>query len=435
MAYRKTPHKINNLRWVIVFLAFLGIFINYIDRANLSIALPYMTEELDIRPEAAGLVLGAFFWTYALLQIPFGWLVDKFGTRGIFSFSALWWSIFTMLTAVSKGTTSLLGFRLALGVGEAGAFPSAAKTVSRWFPKQERAFASGVYNSGARVGTALSLPIVTVIISFLGWKGSFIVTGALGVVWAIVWFWFYRDPHDHPNVTQKELDYIIEGGANTIDEIIKTNPEEESVKWRDLFRYQIIWGIVIGYSCISFIMYFFITWFPTYLINSLGFSLLEVGIYGAIPGIAAFAGQLIGGYVSDELVRRGVSITKARKSCIVSGTLFSTVIGLAAFTNSPVVALALLSLSFAGVTFADGSIWALPADISPKDRNWAGSIAGIQNSFSNLAGIASPAVIGFLVGLTGNFVLGLIVSSAVAIFGALVFIFMVKEIKPLEPLK
>lgn len=432
----KGRKKIKNVRWFIVSLAFIGIFINYVDRANLAVALPYMSDELNINPAAAGLILGAFFWTYAPFQIPFGWLADKLGSRLVFAASAVWWSVFTMLTALSRGFTSLLALRLFLGIGEAGAFPSATKSVSRWFPQQERAFASGIYNSGARVGTALALPIVTVIIAYLGWKASFIITGGIGVLWAIVWFWFYRDPYDHPNVTEEEIRYIEAGGANTYDlpeEELKA--EGESIRWRDLFRYRTVWGITIGYSCISFIMYFFITWFPSYLVNSLGFSLLEMGIYGAIPGIAALIGQLAGGYVSDMLVKRGVSVTKARKSCIIGGTLFSTVIGLAAFVDSPMLALVLLSISFASVTFADGSIWALPADISPKGKNWSASIAGIQNSFSNLAGIASPAIIGFLVGMTGNFALGLIVSGLVAVVGALVFIFMVGEIEPLDPEK
>jgi ACS family glucarate transporter-like MFS transporter len=432
----KGKKKIKNIRWLIVSLAFLGIFINYVDRANLSVALPYMQEELNISPGAAGLILGAFFWTYAPFQLPAGWLADKLGARIMFTVAAAWWSIFTAFTALSRGFLSLMSLRLLLGIGEAGAFPSATKTVSRWFPKQERAFASGIYNSGARVGTALALPIVTAIIAYIGWKASFIITGGLGIIWAIVWFWFYRDPREHPNVSQEELDYIEEGGADTFDQVTKVSDTDKgSIRWRDLFRYKEVWGITIGYSCISFIMYFFITWFPTYLVDSLGFSLLEVGIYGVIPGIAALIGQLAGGYVSDSLVRRGVSITKARKGCIIGGTLFSTVIGLAAFVDSPIFALVLLSISFASVTFADGSIWALPADISPKEKNWSASIAGIQNSFSNIAGIASPAIIGLLVGLTGSFAAGLIVSGVVAIIGSLIFIFMVGEIKPLDPLK
>lgn len=432
----KGRKKVKNVRWLIVSLAFLGIFINYVDRANLSVALPYMNDELNISPGAAGLILGAFFWTYAPFQLPFGWFADKVGARIVFAASAAWWSVFTAFTALSRGFTSLMALRLLLGIGEAGAFPSATKSVSRWFPKQERAFASGIYNSGARVGTALALPLVTVIIAYLGWKASFIITGGLGLVWAIVWFWFYRDPHEHPNVTEEELEYIEAGGANTYDAPEEElDSEVESIRWRDLFRYRTVWGITLGYSCISFIMYFFITWFPSYLVNSLGFNLLEVGIYGVIPGIAALIGQLAGGYVSDSLVRRGVSLTKARKGCIIGGTLFSTVIGIAGFIDSPVLALILLSISFASVTFADGSIWALPADISPKGKNWSASIAGIQNSFSNLAGIASPAIIGMLIGMTGSFALGLIVSGLVAVLGALIFIFMVGEIKPLDPIK
>jgi MFS family permease len=178
-----------------VILAFLATSINYIDRANLGVAVPFMEKELHIGEASMGLILGAFFWTYAVFQLPAGYYVDRLGARLMYSVAVVWWSIFTAATALARGFASLFAFRLLLGIGEAGAYPSNAKVVSEWFPRQERAFATSIFDSGARVGTALSLPIVTAVIAAFGWRTSFVVTGVLGLIWVVFWIWLYRSPH------------------------------------------------------------------------------------------------------------------------------------------------------------------------------------------------------------------------------------------------
>lgn len=424
------------LRWLIIFLAFVGITINYVDRANLAVALPYMTDDLNLSPGQAGLILGVFFWTYALFQIPLGWLVDRTGVRLMFAVSVVWWSIFTAATALTRGFASLLAFRLLLGVGEAGAFPSCARVVEQWFPKQERGLASGIYDSGARGGTLIATPLVAAVIAALGWRLSFVVTGALGLVFVVFWVWLYRSPRKHHMISQEELEYIEAGGAHTRDyERQQQRSNDNSVRWRDLFLYRTVWGMALGFFCESFIIYFFITWFPTYLVNARGFSLLELGFFGTIPALVAFAGNWLGGFVSDSLVRRGTSLTMARKGCIVGGLLLSSVIALAAVVPSAGLALVLLSISFGSLAFATSSIVALPADVAPVSvegaGSWAGSIMGIQNGVANLAGFASPVVLGFVVGVTGSFVAGLVIAGAMAIVGSLIYLFVVGPIEPL----
>ncbi|MER5439738.1 MFS transporter [Streptomyces sp. NPDC002790] len=419
----------SRVRWVMIWLAFAGLLISYVDRANLSVALPYMTHDLNIDPALSGLLLGAFFWTYSLFQIPMGWLVDRFGSRMLYAAAVAWWSLITVAMAAVRGLGTLIGARLLLGIGEAAAFPACTKVVERWFPRQERGTASGIYDSGARGGTLLATPVVTALIAVVGWRGSFVITGALGLIWVVFWLKMYREPREHPKVNAAELAHIEAGQAQETD----APADAPQPRWQDLLRYRTIWGMALGFACQSFVIYFFITWFPSYLVEARGFSLLSLGILGMIPAITAFIGNFVGGWATDALVRRGHSLTLARKSCIVAGMLVSSVIGLAAVVDSSAMALILLSLSFGGVTFATSSIVTLPADVAPvSTRPWASTIQGFQNSLSNLAGVASPFVIGLLYSRTGSFTGGLVAAAGVAVAGCLVYLFMVGDIEPLK---
>jgi len=279
---------------------------------------PFISREFSLGPEQMGLILGAFIWTYAIFHLPAGWFIDKLGPRIMYAFAVAWWSVFTALSAVASGFTSLFGYRLGLGVGESAAYPANAKVVSRWFPIRERAFATSIYDSGARVGTAVSIPLVAFIIAGLGRRASFVITGVIGFIWVVVWFLYYRDPHEHRRVSAEEIAYI---------EADHDRPEHQpggatpapSISRSDLFRYRTIWGMTLGFFCLSLVIYFFITWIPTYLIQARHFTLLSFGIYGEIPALVAIVGGWAGGLYSDRLLRRGASLTKARKVCLVGG--------------------------------------------------------------------------------------------------------------------
>src|SRR3954453_19652403 len=415
------------VRWIIVGLCFAGLTVNYVDRANLSVALPSMSKELGFGPEVEGLVLGAFFLSYALLQLPVGHLVDRFGARIMFAISGLWWSLFTAATALVGGVASLLGFRFALGAGEAGGYPASAKAVSEWFPVRERAFATSIYDSGARAGTALALPVVTALIAWLGWRASFAITGVLGLIWVVAWALFYRSPREHPAANEAEVAYIEEGGARSVE------PEAgaSEIRWRDLFRYRTVLGMMLGFFCLNYVIYFFITWFPSYLVDARHFDLLKLGVFGVLPALVAMPGGWIGGLVSDSLVRRGKSLTVARKVPLVGGMLFASVIALAVVVPSAAMALALLSVCYASLTFAAASVWSLPADVAPTPAH-VGSIGGIQNFASNLAGVLGATTTGVLISATGrSYMAALGLSGAFAIVGALSYLLIVGRIEPL----
>nr|WP_294553948.1 MFS transporter [uncultured Rhodopila sp.] len=411
-------------RWTMILLCCLANTINYIDRANLAVAAPIMQRELGFDAATMGIILGGFFWTYSFMQMPFGWFADRFGARISLSLAVVWWSVFTALTSVARGAFTLLGCRLLLGVGEAGAYPSCAKVAANWFPRSERALASSIFDSGSRIGAALSLPLVAWLISAFSWQTSFIVTGMLGVVWAVVWIVVYRDPENHRSVTPEQLARLqAERGTKAAD-----GPK---VPWSSLFRYRTVWGMMIGFFCLNFVIYFFITWFPTYLVQARGFSMKELGTLGLLPGLVAIPSGWLGGFTSDALYRHGWSLTAARKTCLVGGMLMSSVITLSVFAPNVYLALVCFAIAYGSLAFTAASIWSLPGDVAPTPAHVA-SIGGIQNFASNLAGIVTTMFTGVMLTITsGSFIVPLTVAGVFCVLGAATYLFMVGEIAPL----
>jgi ACS family D-galactonate transporter-like MFS transporter len=413
-------------RWTMILLCFLASTINYIDRANLAVAAPFIQREFGIDALTTGFILGAFFWTYSAMQMPWGWFADRFGARLAMVAAVLWWSVATALTAAARGVSTILGCRLLLGFGEAGAYPSCTKVVASWFPRTERALASSIFDSGSRVGAVLSLPLVTWVIGSFGWRTSFVVTGLLGVIWAVFWLGMYREPEAHRSVTPAELERLQAARGRPGDV-----PGQAKLPWRSLFRYRTIWGMMIGFFCLNFTIYFFITWFPTYLVQARGFSLAQLGTLGMLPGLLAIPAGWLGGLSSDALFRRGWSLTAARKTCMVGGMLMSSVITLSAIAPNVYVALGCFAVSYGSLAFAAASIWSLPSDVAPTASHVA-SIGGIQNFASNLAGIVTTTFTGLMLTITrGSFVVPLAVAGVMCVIGAAAYLFVVGRIEPL----
>lgn len=408
------------MRWVVIFFCFLAIAVNYIDRANLAVAAPEIEKALNIGPAEMGLIMSGFFWTYALMQMPFGWFVDRVGARIALPLAVGWWSLFTAVTAFSSSVAGMFGCRLLLGVGEAGAYPSCAKLVSQWFKPAQRALATSIFDSGSRVGSALSIPVVALIISELGWKAAFVITGLLGVVWIVGWLIIYRAPA-HADMT----------GEHDVVHTPQARAAGNDVSWGSLFRHRTLWGMMLGFFCLNFVIYFFITWFPSYLVQTHGFSLKSLGTLGMIPALIAIPGGWLGGFVSDALYRRGWSLTAARKTCMVGGMLMSSAITLSAFTTNVYLVLIFFGISYGSLAFAAASIWSLPGDVAPTPRHVA-SIGGIQNFASNLAGIVITTFTGVMLAITkGSFTIPLVVAGGVCFLGAFSYLVLVGKIEPL----
>ncbi|KVD95448.1 MFS transporter [Burkholderia stagnalis] len=420
------------IRWAMIFMCFLANVINFIDRANLAIAAPSIRAELGLDAVGMGLVLSAFFWTYAFLQLPAGWFIDKVGVRVSLALAVGWWSAFTVATGAARGLAQLVGVRLMLGVGEAAAIPSFAKVAFNWFPRSERGLASSIFDSGSRVGSALSLPLVAWLISLVGWRGSFVITGGIGIVWALAWWFIYRDPERYRAIAPDAVDALLaQRGAPAA----APAADGAKVSWLDLFRYRTIWGMMIGLFCLNFAIYFFITWFPSYLLQSRGFSLASLGTWGMLPALLAIPGGWLGGYVSDSLFRRGWSATAARKTCLVLGMLMSSSIALSAFVENVWACLALFALAYASLSFAGANVWTLVGEVAPTPAHVA-SIGGIQNFAGNLAGIFITTFTGVMLSITkGSFAVPLAVAGALCIVGALSYLFVVGKVEPLPVLR
>ena len=412
------------IRWLFIWLCFLANAIGYIDRANLAIAAHGIRGELGIDATQMGLILSAFFWTYAFMQMPAGWIVDRIGVRISLTVAVIWWSLFTMATGAARNVVHFFGARLMLGLGESATMPSFTKTAFNWFPRRERGLACGIFNSGSVAGNVVSLPLVTVLIAATGWRGAFIVTGIIGLVWALAWWFIYRDPERYRAVAPAEVDALLAERAAPV--------KAAHIPWSSLFRYRSIWGLMIGMFCLNFAIYFFITWFPSYMQEARGFSLTRLGTLGMLPGLMGIVGSQAGGYASDWLLSRGWSRTAARKTCLVGSMLLASSIGLSAVVENIYVCLALFALAYASLSVAGATVWTVVSEMAPTPGHVA-SISGINNFAGNLAGIMITTFTGLMVTLTsGSFLIPLAVAGGGCVVGALSYLFLVDRIEPLE---
>jgi len=423
----RTTTPRSKVRWTVAGLMWAAIAINYIDRTVLSVAAPHIQSEFHLSSVELGVVMSAFFWSYALLQLPAGMLADRFGQKKVLGFAVLWWSLATAMTGLAKGFVSLVTLRVALGAGEAGAYPSNAGITAKWFPSKERATVAGIFDSGSKLGGAIALPLIAFLLSVLDWKMTFAVTGLLGIVWLAFWQRSFTDsPADHRGVNAAELEHIREGkAAHTHD------GEFERPQWRKLFAHRNVWAMCIGFFMINYNSYFFITWLPTYLVKARGFSLMQMGIMASLPLLASIVVEIFAGWLSDRLYSSGrLSLTATRKLFLVIGLVMASSIGLAAFAQSALVAVLLLCVAKSGTTVAASQVWALPGDIAP--RGAVSMVAGVQNMVSNIGGVVGPIVTGAIVGATGSFVPALVVSSALIGIAILNYLFLMGKVEPIR---
>ena len=418
--------KRSNARFVVLALITFATFLNYLDRAVMGVAAPSMTAELGISPALLGIILSAFSWTYAFAQIPGGMILDRLGTRLTYAFSLASWSFFTLLHGIAPNVTSIIFFRLGLGVAEAPCFPTNSRVLSTWFPQHERARANAVYSVGMYAGVAFFSPVLFWITGTWGWRALFLSAGAVGILYALVWYVSYREPQHSRSVNQAELDHIEAGGGLAYSGAAV--PFEWRLVKRLLAKRQIL-GASIGQFCGNSTLVFFLTWFPTYLATERGMDWIKSGFYTVLPYIAATAGVLLGGIVSDVIIRRTGSVSLGRKLPIVSGLLLASTIILANYVDSNTLVIVVMSIAF----FGQGMVnlgWTLISDVAPKPL--IGLTAGVFNLCTNLAGIITPLVIGFVVEATGSFYGALAYIGTLALVGAASYIFIVGDVHRVE---
>ncbi|HEY5392686.1 MAG TPA: MFS transporter [Hanamia sp.] len=423
--------KPTRIRFAILAGIFINVVINYMDRSNISVAAPMITEEFHLSTVQLGYIFSAFGWTYALLQIPGGILTDRFGPRIIYTFSLVLWSVVTIAQGFAKGFASLFGLRMAIGVFEAPSYPTNNRIVTSWFPDKERASAIGVYTSGQFIGLAFLAPVLTALEQYAGWKGLFIITGIVGIIWGISWYFFYRDPADSSRVNEAELKYIEEGGGLVDEKKNLDKAKPAPFQWNDLkevFSHKKLWGIYLGQFAVGSTLWFFLTWFPTYLVKYRHINFIKSGFLSSLPFLAAFVGILLAGFLSDYMIKKGVSMSVARKTPIITGLLLSMSIIGANYVSSPALIILFMCIAFFGNGFASIT-WVFVSTLAPK--HLVGLTGGVFNFIGGLAGIIVPAAIGYIVS-DSNFTPAIILITVIAALGAICYIFLVGKVERVE---
>jgi MFS transporter, ACS family, D-galactonate transporter len=415
--------KATRVRLLILALLTLGTMINYLDRTVISVAAPSMSKELGLNAAVMGIVFSAFSWTYAAAQIPGGVFLDRVGARLTYFWSVTVWSVFTFLQGLTTGLGTLIAYRMGLGVAEAPCFPANSRVLAIWFPQQERARANSVYSVGQYFGLAFLSPVLFAITAAFGWRALFMIVGAAGVLFGVLWLAAYREPDKSRTVNQAELDHIEAGGG------LGHLAPKRAFRWADirfLFSQRQIVGASIGQFAGNSTMVFFLTWFPTYLATERQMAWLKVGFYAVLPFIAASIGVVVGGWISDHLLRKTGNATLARKLPIIAGLLLASCIVAANFLDDNRLVIAVLSVAF----FGQGMVnlgWTLITDVAPKPL--IGLTGGVFNLCANLAGIVTPLVVGFIVAATGSFFYALAFIAVVALIGAFAYIFILGPVK------
>lgn len=430
--------RIGRVRWTVLAVLFVVTLINYADRATLSLAAPVLTKDLDIDPLQLGIVFSAFGWAYVLAQVPGGWLLDRFGAPRVYLIAITTWSLFTAAQGAVvwlSGMTAiatLFALRFCMGLSEGPSFPGNARIVAAWFPARERGTASAIFNSAQYGATVVFAPIMGGIVFYFGWPWVFVAMGVAGLLAAGLWTKTVYEPRDHPRLSGPELNMIVEGGA-LVDGPVGASPSETDRaetkrKLAVLLGTPTLWGLYLAQFFINALTYFFITWFPVYLVEERGLSIVKAGLFATVPAACGFVGGVLGGLFSDWLLRRGATLTVARKVPVVVGMLLALSILGCNYSDSNTMILVFMSLAFFGKGV--GALgWAVMSDVAPRDC--AGLSGGIFNMFGNLSSIVTPIVIGLILKETGSFDLVLALVAACALCAALCYLLLVGQIRRL----
>lgn len=416
--------KIGKTRYIIAILMLVAVAINYLDRTIISAAAPTIMQELEIGPTEMGFVMSAFFFAYMPCQIPAGLLGDKFGQRICLTVGIIWWSIMTMATAGVRSIGALFGVRFLMGGGEATVYPCNTGVAAKWFPDNERGRVTALFDSGSKFGTAFAMPFVAWMIGLYGWRFPFIVCGVLGILFAGIWFFYYRDPEKHKFIKARELEYIRQGQQKK-EGIDKFQP----MKWYQLLKYRNVLAMCSALFLYNYVMFFFVTWFPTYLVKVRGMDLMTMGWFAMLPPLCGIVAQWSGGIFTDWIYKKTGKLTFSRKINLVSGLLLASVILGVNFVESNTATIVLFCLAYAGMSFAASVHWCLPSDIAP--RNMTSALGGIQNTFSGVSGILGPVITGYFVAVSGSFTIPFFIAGAACFAAAFIYAFVLKDIKPI----
>jgi len=411
-------------RWTIALLLGAGVLVNYFDRVNLSVSRDALQASFGISAVMFGYLSSAYNWTYALLQLPSGLLLDRFGVRRVGIVSTVIWSVASFAAAICTGVGGLFGARFLLGIGEAPTFPANAKATGYWFPTDERSLATATFDAAAKFSSAIGIPLLGLLLFYFGWRWNFAATGFISLVYFALFYAFYRNPSKDKLLTDPERQFIARGGAQPEDRARAA----KGAPLAYLLRQRKVWGLALGFASYNYTFYLLLTWLPSYLSTALHMDLLHSALYTSVPWLfATFTDLVVGGWLVDSLIQRGWSAVRVRQVVLIGGTILGLGILGTAHAHSPVTALFWISMSIGGLSAASPVAWSIPSLVAPRES--VGTLGGILNCSSQLAGIAAPILTGYIVQSTHSFSGAFIGATAFLLLGIAGYVFLLGRIE------
>jgi ACS family D-galactonate transporter-like MFS transporter len=421
--------RIPRRRWAIACLLGFGVLVNYFDRVNLSVSKDALDAAFGISAVTFGYLSSAYNWTYAALQLPSGLLLDRFGVKKVGRCSTILWAIASFGAAASTGIGGFLAARLFLGIGEAPTFPANSKAIGYWFPKQERSLATAIFDSMAKLSSAIGVPLLGILLLHFGWRWSFAATGFISVLFFVLFYALYRNPSEDRRLSDVERQFIAKGGAQPED---RAKAAKGAPLWY-LLRQRRVCGLALGFAGYNYTFYLLLTWLPSYFLAVHNVDLLHSVAYTSVPWLfATLTDLIVGGWLVDALIQRGWNAVRVRQVVLIGGTSLGLGILGAAQAQSAAAALFWISLSIGGLSAASPVGWSIPSLIAPKES--VGTVGGILNFSNQLAAIAAPIVTGYVVQSTHAYSWAFVVATAILLISIAAYIFLLGRMEPVpEP--
>jgi MFS transporter, ACS family, D-galactonate transporter len=413
-------------RWRIAFLLALGVLVNFFDRINLSVSRDALHDSFGLSLVAFGYLSSAFSWTYALMQMPCGVLLDRWGVRTVCRISAFLWSVASFAAALAPGLGWFFGARFLLGVSESPTFPANAKALGYWFTQEERSLATAVTDAAAKFSSAIGVPLIGLLLVYFGWRWSFAATGFISFLYFVLFYWIYRNPSEDQGLSAEEFQFVLRGGAQPED--LARARSGSSLGY--LLTQRKVYGLALGWGAYNYTFFLLLTWLPSYLSVSLHVDLFHSIFYTSVPWLfATFTDLLVGGWLVDALIQRGCDANRVRQTVLVAGMAFGLAIFGAARAHSPATALVWISLALGGLAAAAPVAWTVPSLIAPRES--VGTLAGAVNLCGQIAAISAPIVTGYIVSATHSFAAAFMTATAILLLGIVGYIVLLGHIEPI----
>jgi len=418
-----------NRRWRIAFLLAFGVLVNFFDRINLSVSRDALHDSFGLSLVAFGYLSSAFSWTYALMQMPTGILLDRWGVRRVGRLSALLWSLSSFAAAIAPGLGWFFGARLLLGVSESPTFPANAKALGYWFTREERGLATAISDAAAKFSNAIGVPLIGLLLLYFGWRWSFAATGFTSFLYFLLFYFVYRNPSEDAKLSVEELAFVRNGGA----QLEGQSETQRGASLKYLLKQRKVYGLALGWGAYNYTFFLLMTWLPSYLSVSLHVDLAHSIFYTSVPWLfATFTDLLVGGWLVDSLIQRGYDAHRVRQAVVVVGMSFGLAIFGAAQSHTPAAALVWISLALGGLAAAAPVAWTIPSLIAPRES--IGTLAGAVNLCGQIAAICAPIVTGYIVSASHSFAAAFVTATAILLLGIAGYVFLLGRIEPIpEP--